>query len=254
MIRALIVDDELGARKTLTLMIKDYTTNVDIIGEASSVLEAQKIIPELNPELIFLDIEMQDGTGFDLLQSLDKIEFNVIFVTAFEQYALQSFRFAALDYLLKPIRIEELREAVARASTGIKPQIKTGQEFLKVRKKIDSNGSKSQAVLISEADGFSVVRWEEIVYCEAAKNYTIFYFEDGKKIVASRTLGEYEALLSGFGFMRIHKSFLANLAKIVRYINGRGGQIVMVNKAILPVARERKLDLLEFFEARGTKR
>ncbi|MEY3444177.1 MAG: hypothetical protein RLZZ519_2458 [Bacteroidota bacterium] len=246
----MIVDDELGARRTLALMIKDYTKNVEIIGEASSVQEGLKLIPELKPELVFLDIEMQDGTGFDLLQNLAKIDFNIVFVTAFEQYALKSFRFAALDYLLKPVRIDELRQAIERASTGRKPQIKSGDEFLKVRKRVESSTSKSQAVLVSEADGFSVVRWEEIVYCEAAKNYTIFYFEDGRKIVAARTLGEYESLLGDHGFMRTHKSFLINLSKVSRYINGRGGQVAMTDKTLLPVARERKQDFLEYFEAR----
>ncbi|MBL0017786.1 MAG: response regulator transcription factor [Bacteroidia bacterium] len=254
MIKAMIVDDELGARKTLSLLIRDFTTNVEVIGEASSVQEGLQLIPQLKPELVFLDIEMQDGTGFDLLQSLSKIDFNIVFVTAFEQYALKSFRFAALDYLLKPVKIEELRQAIERVSTGRKPQIKSGDEFLKVRKRVESSPSKSQAVLVSEADGFSVVRWEEIVYCEAAKNYTIFSFEDGKKIVASRTIGEYESLLGEHGFMRTHKSFLINLAKVTRYINGRGGQVAMIDKTLLPVARERKQDFLEYFEARfGSK-
>jgi two-component system LytT family response regulator len=254
MIKAMIIDDELGARKTLALMVNDFTKNVEIIGEASSVQEGLRLIPELKPELVFLDIEMQDGTGFDLLQGLAKIDFNVVFVTAFEQYALRSFRFAALDYLLKPVRIEELRQAIDRAANGEKPQIKTGQDFLNVRKRVESSPSRSQAVLVSESDGFSVVRWEEIVYCEAAKNYTVFSFEDGKKIIASRTIGEYELLLGEHGFMRTHKSFLINLSKVAKYINGRGGQVAMVDKTLLPVARERKQEFLEYFDARFNQR
>jgi two-component system, LytTR family, response regulator len=250
MIRTIIVDDETSARKTLTLMLNQYVEQVEVIGEASSVRQAIETITELKPDLVFLDIEMQDGTGFDVLQNLPSISFHVVFVTAYEQYALQSFRFAAIDYLLKPVRIKELRQTIERASTWAKPQIKTGQEFATIKKKVDSSSTKGQVVLVSELDGFSVVRWEEIVYCEAAKNYTVFSFMDGRKIIASRPLGEYETLLAEFGFMRIHKSFIVNLAKVSRYIKGRGGEVTMVDRSILPVARERKQDFLDYFEAR----
>lgn len=250
MIRSIIVDDEAAARKTLATMLKHYGSHVEIVGEAASVAEAITTIARLDPDLVFLDIEMQDGTGFDVLQRLPGISFHVVFVTAYEQYALQSFRFAAIDYLLKPVRIQELKQALERVEKWSKPQVKTGQEFVKIKKKIDSNAAQGQVVLVSEIDGFSIIRWEEIVYCEAAKNYTVFSFMGDRKVTASRPIGEYEELLQEYGFMRIHKSFIVNLARVVRYIKGRGGEVEMADKMLLPVARERKQALLEYFEKR----
>jgi two-component system, LytTR family, response regulator len=251
MIRSIIVDDESSARRTLSIMLKTYLeSQVEVICEASSVQEAIAAIKKNKPDLVFLDIEMQDGTGFDVLQSLDTIDFQVVFVTAYEHYAFQSFRFAAIDYLLKPIRAEDLRQSIGRATKWGQPQIKTGQEFATMKSKVDSTDTKGQVLLVSELDGFSIVRSDEIIYCEAAKNYTIFHFIDGRKITASRSIGDFEVLLSELGFMRIHKSYIVNLSKIMRYIKGRGGEVAMVDKMILPVGRERKQELLEYFEGR----
>jgi two-component system, LytTR family, response regulator len=155
MIRTIIVDDEANARRTLLAMLKNYAPTVEVVGEASSVATAILAINNQQPDLVFLDIEMQDGTGFEVLQSLPTIDFNVVFVTAYEQYALQSFRFAAIDYLLKPVRIQELQEAIGRVSLREKSQITSGNEFKAIKQKIDANGTLGQVVLISELDGFS---------------------------------------------------------------------------------------------------
>jgi two-component system LytT family response regulator len=250
MIRTLIVDDEVNARRTLLTLLKDYAPEVEVVAEASSVETALLAIKTHDPDLVFLDIEMQDGTGFDVLKSLPKINFKVVFVTAYEQYALQSFRFAAIDYLLKPVRIQDLQEAIQRVGIREKSQITSGKEFTEIKKRIDAHGSAGQVVLVSELDGFSIARYDEILYCEAAKNYTIFVFQGGRKIIASRTIGEYGDLLADFGFMRIHKSFIINLTKVARYVKGRGGEIELIDGTVLPVSRDRKQDFLEHFEAR----
>lgn len=252
MIRAVVIDDELAARKTLLLLLKPYEGIVEVVGEASSVKEAIQLIDESKPDLVFLDIEMQDGTGFDVLEALTEINFHLVFVTAFEQYALHSFRYAAIDYLLKPVRIQELRESIHRASTWSKPQTKTGKEFANLKstvEKIDPNKEKDQVILISDQDGFIIIKREEIIYCEAAKNYTIFKFAGGQK-VATRSLGEFEELLTTHGFLRIHKSYMINLNKVSKYLKGRGGEVEMVNNEILPVSREKKAVFLEYFEAK----
>ncbi len=253
MIRTIIVDDEVNARRTLSAMLRNYAPEVEIIAEASSVEQAHNAIIEHNPELVFLDVEMQDGTGFDVLQGLSEINFKVVFVTAYEQYALQSFRFAAIDYLLKPVRIADLQEAVQRVAASAPPQVMSGKTFTEMKHSVDANEIPGQMVLVSELDGFSIARADEINYCEAAKNYTIFKFQGNRKIVASRTLGEYDLLLKEFGFMRIHKSYTVNLAKVARYIKGRGGEIEMTDGTILPVSRDRKQDFLDHFETRYGK-
>lgn len=253
MIRAVIVDDELAARKTLTLLLKQYEDVVRVEAEAGSVKEAIEVINEVKPDLLFLDIEMQDGTGFDVLQALPEINFHLVFVTAFEQYALHSFRYAAIDYLLKPVRIQELRESIHRASTWSKPLAKSGQEFASLKSTVEKIDTHSdQVILISDHEGFTIIKREEIIYCEASKNYTVFYFNDSQK-VATRSLGEFEELLAAHGFLRIHKSFLVNLNKVSKYLKGRGGEVEMVNQKVLPVSRDKKVTFLEYFEAKFGK-
>lgn len=250
MISTLIVDDETNARRTLLAMLKDYATEVQVVAEATSVETAIEAIHTHQPELVFLDIELQDGTGFDVLKRLPEINFKLVFVTAYEQYALQSFRFAAIDYLLKPVRIQELQEAIQRVASRERPQLTTGKAFQEIKKKIDAQDSSGQMVLVSELDGFSIARYDEILYCEAAKNYTVFVFQGDRKIVASRTIRDYEELLAEYGFMRVHKSFIINLTKVARYVKGRGGEIELIDGTIVPVSRERKQEFLEHFEAR----
>ncbi len=243
------MDDEANARRTMHSLLKNYAPNVEVVAEASSVATALQAIKEHLPDLVFLDIEMQDGTGFEVLQNLPQIDFNVVFVTAYEQYALQSFRFAAIDYLLKPVRIQELQEAIARVAERGKSTITTGKDFKAIKQKIDASGTEGPMVLITEVDGFTIVRYNEILYLEAAKNYTVFVFE-GRKVIASRSMGEYEELLAEFGFMRIHKSYIVNLFKVERYVKGRGGEVELCDGTAIPIARERKQVFLEHFEAR----
>lgn len=245
--RTIIVDDESKARNSLRILLEEYDPRIEIIGEADSVDSAVEIIEELAPDIVFLDIEMQNGSGFDVLEALEKIDFHIVFVTAFEQYALDSFRYAAVDYLLKPVRTKDLAVCLMRAEYWTKSQFRNGEEFRQARRRIDAETSKGKVVLISELDGFSIVRRDEIVYCEAAKNYTIFFFIDGRRIVASRSIGEYESLLSLHGFLRIHKSFIVNLSKVLKYIKGRGGEVEMANGSILAVARDRKQELMEYY-------
>lgn len=250
MIRTIIVDDEPNARKMLRVMLESLRHLVEVVGEAGGVAAALALIEDKKPSLVFLDIEMQDGSGFDVLKGRARVDFKVIFVTAHEEYALQAFRFAALDYLLKPLRMEDLVSAVNKAAERDLQPIRPGVEYSDARRRVGANPKSDHVVLISEIDGFSVVRYPDILYCEASKNYTIFHFLDGNKVTASRTIGEYEELLTEFGFMRIHKSYVVNLSRIKRYFKGRGGEVELAEDLVLPVSRERKQELLEYFEAR----
>ena len=160
---------------------------------------------------------------------------------------VQSFRFAAIDYLLKPVRIHEFREAIDRAARSpLRHQVDDKDQ---ATPKKNAGAQKEQLLVVSELDGFSVARTEEIMYCEAAGGYTVFYFVDGRNISSSRRLGEYEPLLAEMGFLRIHKSFIVNLSMIRKYVKGRGGEVTMMKGQQLPVSRERKQALLDYFAA-----
>lgn len=243
MLRAIIVDDEESARETLTLMLQKFCPQVQVIAEAGTIVRAVGLIRDLRPELVFLDIHLPTGTGFDVLEQLTAFPFHIVFTTAYNQYALKAIKFSALDYLLKPIHPEELQKAVQQAvqrqnQTLVQDQFKHFVNQLQTPQ-------KPSKIVIPTTDGFAILPVETIIRCEGEKNYTIFYLDDHSKIVVSKTLKEYEDLLQEHDFLRIFKSHLINLAHVRRYIKGRGGEVVMSDGKQLPVSRERKVELLE---------
>jgi len=240
MLRALIIDDEEQSRNTLANYLARYCHEVELAGEATGVVDGLVKIHYLKPELVFLDIEMPDGSGFDLLEKLEEVNFGIIFVTAFDHYALKAFRFSALDYLLKPVDPEMLVEAVTRATEIQQTQFLPKQLQL-VRE--NKNGFEKIAVPVFEGMLFITIR--EIVRCQAERNYSVFHMRNGEKVMVSKTLKEYDELLTPLRFYRVHHSHLINLACVKKFIRTEGGSVLMDDGFEVGIARRRKEGFLE---------
>ncbi|MEM6769064.1 MAG: LytTR family DNA-binding domain-containing protein [Bacteroidota bacterium] len=243
--RTLIIDDETPSREALRHYLSKYCPEVTVVGEADGVAAGLKAIKAHHPELIFLDIEMPFGNGFDLLEQLpEDTELEVVFVTAYEQYALRALRLSAAHYLLKPVAIDDLIDAVAKVKErlGLREQrevTKTLLENLKQR-----GGEVPKRIALPLLEGLEIVTPDEIRYCEAADNFTSFYLVDGRKLLICRKLKYYTELLAPAGFFRIHRSSVVNLSLIKRYHRGKGGAVVLDDGTELPVAAARKQELL----------
>jgi two-component system, LytTR family, response regulator len=247
MIRTVLIDDESSARDTLRYQLGKHLPQVNIVGEADSVESGIRCIVNHEPDLVFLDIEMPLGSGFDVLDETKHLKFQVIFITAYSQYAIQAFKFSAAAYLLKPVRISDLKEAVEKV---FGPEFRTnGQRKLSVlAHNVSSAGQALPRLVLPDLTGFAVVDVPTIIRCEAERNYTRFYFTDQNPAIITRGLKEYEELLADSGFFRIHQSHLVNLAFVKRYIRGKGGEVEMSDKSVLPLSRTRKDEFLKHFQ------
>ena len=241
MLTAVIVDDVNQARETLKEDLATYCPDVDIIGEAEGVVSAAKLLKRVNPDVLFLDIQMQDGSGFDLLELLGDITFNVIFTTASDAYAIKAFRFSAVDYLLKPIDPDELIEAVKKAQTAPVP----------TKDKVDIllNAVKSKKdptrIALNTMEKVHVVKLKDIVRCESSANYTIFYLANKRQLLVTKTLKEFDNLLSGVDFIRVHQSHLVNASYIKEYIKLDGGYLVMTEGSNVPVSTRKRSSVIQ---------
>ncbi|OYT17733.1 MAG: DNA-binding response regulator [Bacteroidetes bacterium 4572_77] len=250
MIKCLIVDDESKAREILAEMLKLYCTTVEVIGQANNVASAYKMINELKPDLVLLDIKMPDGSGFDLLNKFKKLDFKVIFITAHEEYAIKAFRFSALDYILKPIDPSDLIHAVEKVSDlGNKNSI--NEQFQTLKDNFyNSNGQNSEnqnkRIVLKTTENIYIIYLKDVVRCQSEKNYTYFYFADRDRIIVSKTLKEFEEILADFGFMRIHRSHLINLKFIDRYEKADGGYLIMTDGSKVEVSHRKKDALLDY--------
>jgi len=239
MIKAVVIDDEIKSRQVLKDMIKKYCTNVSILGEASGCLEGIQIIKELKPQIVFLDIQMPDGSGFNLLEEFEKHCFEVIFVTAYDQYAIKAIKYSALDYLMKPVNPEDLIQAVERfREKSFSGEINQRLEVL--MQNLGGGSAKPRKIVLSTAEGYHVVNPDDILRCQSDSYYTNFYFVDGKRIIVSKTLKEFDEMLSDFGFIRPHKSHLINLKYIKSFLRADGGFIQMTDGTEVPVSRRKK--------------
>lgn len=241
--RAILVDDEKNNRENLLHMLTTHIPSVDVIASCGSVLEARQALTQLRPDLLFLDIRMGDGNAFSLLESLPTHPFEIIFVTAYDNYAIQAIKFSALDYLLKPLDPLELIKAVEKAETVIRRK----QENLRMNNLL-SNASVAdnhKKIAVSVADKIEFVEISSIVRCESESNYTTFFLTSGEKIIASRTLKEFDELLSPYRFLRVHQSHLVNLEEIKSYMKSEGGYIRMKDGASVPISRQRRNHVME---------
>ena len=240
MLKAIIVEDEISSRETLRNYLNSYCPDVFVAAEAGDIKAGKEAIESQQPDLVFLDIEMPFGNGFDLLESLEQTDFKVIFVTAFSHYALQAIQYSASNYILKPIDIDELIAAVdkARAQTH---QADTTKVLLDNLKNTQKQATK---IVLPVLEGFEIVKAAQITRCEAQDNFTKFYLEGGQSLLICRTLKHYEQILGPLGFSRIHKSHMVNIEKLTKYFKGKGGSVTMEDGTELPVSPTKKAALL----------
>ncbi len=240
--KAVIIDDNENARVALKSDLADYCNGVELIGEASGVEEGVKLIKEIKPVLVFLDIRMGDGTGFDLLEQFQPIAdlpFKVIFTTAYDEFALKAFKYAAVDYLLKPIDADSLVTAVVRVEELT--MTKNNDQLTALLQHISA--PKQTKISLAEMDRIHIVEIDTIVRCESEKNYTTFFLLDGKKITVSKTIKEFDLSLTNNDFLRVHHSHLVNLHQIKEVVKVNGPYLLMNDGSTVPVSA-RKKDLL----------
>ena len=224
MIRTIVVDDEKPSREVISNYLRDYCENIQVITTASSVKSAFIAIKKHNPDLVFLDIELGDGKGFDLLTMFEKINFKIIFVTAYSEYAIRAFRVSAIDYLLKPVKIDELKEAVEKAKTFRNDNADT-ERIASLIKNLSGSPTIQPTLTIPHLKGFEVLKVNEIIMCKADGYCTEFYLTGKRKVISSKNLKNYEILLAGNNFIRVHHSFLVNLNHVCSY--SRQGEIIL---------------------------
>lgn len=237
MIKALVIDDENRTRDLIVKMINSFGLGIEAISEGESVVSGLKAIEEHNPDIVFLDIQMPDGTGFDLLRSLPNKSFEVIFITAHEEFAIKAIKFSALDYILKPIDADELKAAVERAIKSVGSK-KEEIQFDALQLNIQPN--QKRRLVLKTHESVHVVELDSIIRCESERNYTSFFLISGKKIVVSKTLKDYEILLAGHNFLRVQQSHLINLDFVSRYDKINGGTIVMKDDSEVPLSQAKK--------------
>lgn len=243
-LKAIIVEDEKHSRETLKNLLEEFCVDVKVIETAASVDEAVTKIAALHPDVVFLDIELQTGTGFDVLSQLRDINFEVIFTTAFEQYAIKAVKFSSLDYLLKPIDLEELQKSIEKAKKKKNQEVYKKQlETLMLNLK--QQHPKLNKICLSTADGFEFINTADILYCKAEGSYTTFILNNNSKLLVSKHLKEYESLLLEQQFMRVHNSFLINLNEVKKFVKSDGGYIIMNNNDTVSISRSKKDDFLE---------
>ena len=242
MLKAIVIDDVENARKTLIQDLQDYCPDVEITGEAEGVISGAKLIKEINPDLVFLDIQMNDGSGFDLLEILPEVNFKLIFTTSSDAYAIRAFKFSAVDYLMKPIDPEELQQAVRKSDRLQAIHFDTLQKNMKEGHKILSLNSQ---------DKINVVKINEIVRCDSSGSYTLFFMKDGEQILVTRTLKEFDSILGESGLIRVHQSHLVNLDFIKEYVKSDGGYLILSNKNEVPVSSRKKSFLMSILSSMG---
>ena len=242
MFKTIIVDDENKGRRSLQRLLELLQAPVEIIDTAATVKEAISKIDSLKPELVFLDIMLQQGTGFDVLEKIKHTKFHLIFVTAYDQYALQAFRYSAIDYLTKPLDPDLLEESLQRLT-----ELPKEQELSPKLEALKENHKSLDKLALHDAQGIQLVRVKDILYCKSQNNYTEFHLVDQKSILVSRTLKDFDELLGQNGFFRVHQSYLINLNRITQYLKQDGGYVKMEDGTLITVSRRKKEELLKLF-------
>lgn len=238
MINALIIDDEPYCVEVLATLLQKYCPGVNVLATCASGEEGLKAIGQHKPDLVFLDVEMPHMNGFQMLEALPAVDFDLIFTTSYDQYAIRAIRFSALDYLLKPIDREELQRAVQKAARRTPAPLTQQLELL--LQKINQPATRVNKVAMPTMEGLQMITVADIISCASDSNYTVLQLRGKQKLVVSRTLKEIEELLEEHSFARVHHSYLANLNEVTRYVRGEGGYLVMSDGSHIDVARSRK--------------
>jgi len=247
-LRAVIVEDEKRSRETLAGMLERFCPGVVIVGVADGVQTGREEIEKNKPDIVFLDIQMQDGSGFKLIETIDNKDFDIIFTTAFDQYALRAIKYEPVDYLLKPIIPDELIAAVERAVQR-RMKLKASLEMQLQDEILKSTDKTSNKIKLTTSDKVHVVKVDDIIRCASDNYYTIFYFVDSSSLMISKTLKETEEMLSKFDFIRPHKSHLINPKHIKSFLKIEGGIILMNDNSKIPVSRRKKDKIMEIFNS-----
>lgn len=245
MITAIIIDDEQHCIDRLSnLLDKDFAKDIELLGNFSTIEEGIQGIKKMRPELVFLDVQINDKTGFDLLKQIDKINFEVIFTTAFEKYAVQAFKFSALDYLLKPVDADDLKQAITKLKEKIS-HTETSNKFDVLFHNLKNVQGSSKKICVPVINGLVVLQVSDIIRCQSDVNYTTIFMKDKQKLMVAKTLKEFEEMLAEYNFFRVHNSHLINLNYIKSYNKGKGGFITMIDNSSIEVSTRRKDEFLK---------
>lgn len=247
-LNAIIVEDEKNNADLLVHFLEKYCPSINILDCCLTHKKALKSIGEKNPDLLFLDIVLDVGTAFDLLNEIDHDNLQIIFITAFDSHAIKAFRYNAVDYLLKPLRIDELINAVQRAQERIENEEFLSKKQIKELSKSVLGKNPLNFVVVSNIDKVNFIKNEDILYCKSSGRYTEFFLKDKRKLLASKALGEYESNLEGTYFFRIHKSYLVNLSHIININRKSGNYCELIDGSQLPISRRRLDALIQYLK------
>lgn len=246
MIRCILVDDEKNALEMMEWLLKTYCPNVEIMAMCNSAEQGIDAIHKFKPDVVFLDIEMPRMNGFDMLEKFEKLFFDVVFCTAYDQFAIKAFKYSALNYLLKPVDPDDLKATVERIEE--RKAIPTKEQFELLLQNINQPVKTTpQRIALTTNDGMIFVPTSDIIYCEAESNYTKVVLSGGKKIVVSKVLKDIDEALSGTDFCRVHSSFLINVNRIKKYVRGDGGYLIMDDDANISISRNRRQEFMDLF-------
>lgn len=246
--KILVVDNEANTRESIVQLIENFCPFESEIYEANGVITGLKAIAEIHPDILFLDVELDDGTGMDLLSKLTEIDFNVIFITAHNKYAIDAFRYSAIDFLLKPIEPDELIESFEKISKQVKNKYLHNQIQV-MQDSLNKITSKEKKIVLKDSNSIYFVNVNDIIRCESDGQYTEFYIDNLKKIIISKSLKEYEELLEPYGFIRPHHSHIINTNKILRFDKVDGGSLIMDNNDEIPVSHRKKTQILQILDS-----
>ena len=242
MIKAVIIDDEIHCRKTLSMLLAEHCPDVQVVERCEDGETGILAIQKLKPDIVFLDIEMPGMNGFEMLQKLPAINFEIIFTTSYDQYAIKAFKFSALDYLLKPVDRQELETAVQKVIQRLSRPVPQQLEIL--LQKLYQPTSSIRKIALPTMEGLQMIPIDSIISCASDSNYTIFQLKNKQKLIVSRLLREVEEMLEEYSFLRVHHSFVVNLNEIEKYYKGDGGYLVMSDGSTIDVSRNKKDILL----------
>jgi two-component system LytT family response regulator len=247
MYRTIIVEDDVKHIRSLKKMVHEHCPQIEIVGEAKNVTDAYKLINELGPDLVFLDIILHKQTAFDLLDKLMPFDFEVIFITSYEKYTLKAIKYAALDYLIKPLVVKELQAATKKAVKRIFEKYVNHQLDLLMTNVKAVQNNLNQKIAVPTVEGFVFIQMQDIIRCEAHGAYTYIFTNKKDKVIASKNIKEYEEILPKNFFFRIHNSHLININRMLRYNKGRGGTVTMEDGTQIEVASRRRGEFLKLF-------
>ena len=246
MIRCILIDDEADSLEVMELLLKEYCPQVKIDAVCNNAEQGIAAINKFRPDVVFLDIEMPNMNGFDMLEKFDELFFDVVFVTAYHQFAIKAFRYSALNYLLKPVDPDDLIESIRRIEKNRAVPLREQMDLL--MQSVNKTGNQTiSRIALTTSYGMLFVETKDIIFCQSDDNYTSVKMAGGKKILVSKTLKEIDETLSGPDFYRIHNSYLVNLGHIQKFVRGDGGYVVMDDDTTVSISRTRKQDFLDLF-------